>query len=336
MRHWNSRRWVRILGAVLIGVVLLVTLGPFLVPVRPLDGLVSAQAAATEASRFVTIPFAGTDGVDIHYVTEGSPPLGDAPTVVLLHGSMFNTNTWNEVMSAFGASWHVVAYDQVPYGFSEKLIEGDWSERNPYTTQSAVDQLFAFLDAIGAGDVVLVGNSFGGVLAAQAALAEPDRVEALVLVDAAVYVEEEIPGWLMELPQTRRLGPLFARWLGLDEGFVRGTYADPGRLSAERLALTRAHAEVEDWDRALWEYLRAWSAEPPDVADRVAEIHVPALVVSGDSDSIVPIGDSERLASELPDAELVVLPDCGHVPQEECPDEFESAVIGWLARQGLD
>lgn len=336
MGNWTGKRWFRPLGVLLAVIVLLLMLGPFLIPVRPLEGLVSAQDAAGSESQFVTIPFEGTDGIDIHYISEGTQPRRDSPTFVLIHGSMFNANTWNEVMDNFGERGRVVAYDQIPYGLSEKLVNGDWSERNPYSTEAAVDQLFAFLDVLDVDNVVLVGNSFGGVLAAQAALAEPERVEALVLVDAAVYVQEEMPAWLMDLPQTRRLGPLFARWLGQDEGFVRQAYSDPHRISAERMAMTQAHTQVEDWDLALWEYLRAWGAEPPSLVDRIPEIQQPALVIAGESDTVVPVTDGERLHRELPNAELVVLPACGHVPQEECPAAFEDAVAAWLAQRELD
>jgi pimeloyl-ACP methyl ester carboxylesterase len=324
---------VQALGALLIATVLVLLLGPFLVPVRPLEGLETAREAATSESAFVTIPFEGTDGIDIHYVSAGMPSGGEAPTFVLLHGSMFNANTWNEVRGFFAEQGRVIAYDQIPYGLSEKLVDGDWSARNPYSTEAGVDQLFALLDALGEDDVVVVGNSFGGVLAAQAALEHPDRVEALVLVDAAVYVQEEMPAWLMDLPQVQRLGPIFTRWLGRDEGFIRQTYADPDRITAERMALTQTLTRVEDWDRALWAYLRAWSAEPPAVANRVSEIQQPVLVITGDSDTVVHVEDSERLEAELPYAELVVLPDCGHVPQEECPDAFADAVGAWLSER---
>lgn len=163
---------------------------------------------------------------------------------------------------------------------------------------------------------------------------EPERVKALVLADAAVYVEEEVPAWLMNLPQVRRLGLLFARRLGQSEAFIRQTYRDPELISGERMALTMVNTQVENWDTALWEYLRVWGTDAIDLTDRIDQIQQPTLVISGDSDAIVPLADSQRLHSELPRAELAVLTACGHVPQEECPEQFEEAVAVWLSKLG--
>jgi dipeptidyl aminopeptidase/acylaminoacyl peptidase len=157
-------------------IILLLAIGPFLIPVRPLDGLVSAQQVAADGSKFITVPFDGTDGIDIHYVANELDSADAAPTFVLLHGSLFNAFTWSEVMDFFGERGQVVAYDQIPYGLSEKLVAGDWTERNPYSSEAAVDQLFTFLDALDVNNVVLVGSSYGGTLAVQAALSQPERV----------------------------------------------------------------------------------------------------------------------------------------------------------------
>jgi pimeloyl-ACP methyl ester carboxylesterase len=297
-----------------------------------LAGLAAAQEVAPDDSRFVTIPFEGTDGLDIHYLERGSDAGGAKPTFVLLHGSMFNAFTWDQTLDFFAERGRVIAYDQIPYGLSEKPVAGDWRARNPYASSAAVDQLFSLLDALAVGRVVLVGNSYGGVIAVQAALAQPARVEALVLVDPAVYVEEEMPAWLMNLPQMRRLGPLFARQLGQNEAFFRQTYRDPNRITDDRLAATSIHTQVADWDLALWEYLRAWSVDLSALAGQFGEIDQPALIVSGDSDTIVPVEDSQRLNTALQNSDLVILPQCGHVPQEECPEAFMGAVDAWLRR----
>lgn len=82
----------------------------------------------------------------------------------------------------------------------------------------------------------------------------------------------------------------------------------------------------------MWEYLRAWGVDTPDLAARIPDIQQPALVITGYSDTVVPVTDSHRLESELPNSELVILPSCGHVPHEECPEAFEEAVDAWLSQ----
>ena len=106
-----NKRFVRtlakILGAIFILVILLVLVGPFLIPITPLEGLASAQQVATNESKFITIPFPGTDGIDIHHLSNDANATDEAPTFVLLHGSNFNSYTWTEVVDFFGQQGHV-------------------------------------------------------------------------------------------------------------------------------------------------------------------------------------------------------------------------------------
>lgn len=323
-------KWLAIVAVVLF---LLAMIVPFLIPITPIEDVGAIEDAAAPESRFITIPFEGTDGIDIHYLTDQAPhetPDETETTFVLLHGSVFNAFTWNEVIDFFDERGRVIAYDQVPYGLSEKLVEGDWSGPNPYSADASVEQLITLLDMLDVDQAILVGNSYGAVPAVQAALTHPERVEALILADSAVYVQESLPAWLINLPQIQRLGPLFARMIGDSESFVRQTYLDPTAVDGERLRLTLIHTEVEGWDDALWAYLQEWGTSPADVAGQLPAIQQPTLVITGDSDAIVPVADSERLAFELPNAEYNLLPSCGHVPQEECPALFESVVEEWL------
>lgn len=318
------------LGIFFLILVVLLAVGPFFVKVSPLEGLSSPAQVTSDESKFVTIPFNGTDGIDIHYLEGGSATNEQPYTFVLLHGSNFNAYTWNDVIDFFGEYGRVVAYDQIPYGLSEKLVEGDWTEDNPYSSTAAVEQLFSFLDALEIDNAVLVGNSYGANLAVQAVLAKPERIDGLILVDAAVYVQEQMPAWLMNSPQMQHVGPLFARQLGQSEAFINQTYSDPEKISEERMRLTTIQTQVTDWDIAYWEYLKVWGADAPDYVSMLSEIQQPTLVISGDNDHVVPLADSERLNAKLPNSELIVLANCGHVPQEECPASFEDAIAAWL------
>ena len=323
-------------GIVLLVLLLAAAIVPFLIPVTPLENLASAQSVAPPESRFVTIPFAGTPGIDIHYLADEPPGDGESagePTFVLLHGSNFNAFTWNETLDFFDERGRVIAYDQIPYGLSEKLVAGDWNGRNPYSTEAAIAQLFTLLDTLDVEKAILVGNSYGSVLALEAALAQPERVEALILADSAVYVAESMPAWVMTLPQMQRLGPLFGRMIGGSEAFVRQTYLDPAAIDDERMRLTLIHTEVTDWDIAMWDYLREWGTAPIDVGEQLTDISQPSLVITGDGDTVVPAADSERLANALPNADYAVLTNCGHVPQEECPTQFTNVIDTWLAQR---
>ena len=223
-----------------------------------------------------------------------------------------------------------IAYDQIPYGLSEKLTEGDWAEMNPYTTESALKQLEFFLDTQNINQVFLVGSSFGGTLAIQAALEYPSRIAGLILVSPAVFVDESMPGWLVNSPQMDRVGPLFARSMGSGTSFYEKCYADPSVFSGMRKTQTMIMTKIHDWDFALWQYLKAWGKGSINFKDRIPGIEIPVLIVSGESDRIVPPKDAQKLHAKLPGSTLVFIPDTGHLPQEESSEEFLDIALPWI------
>jgi pimeloyl-ACP methyl ester carboxylesterase len=153
-----------------------------------------------------------------------------------------------------------------------------------------------------------------------------------VLEDAAVYDYTATPEWvasLLRLPFMDRFGPLLVRSITLwGEVVIREAWSDPNKITVELISDYKKPLQAKNWDRALWELVLA--RHPLGLEQRLDEVSVPALVITGEDDHIVPARNSERLAAELPAAELVVIPGCGHVPHEERPPEFLEAVTGFL------
>ncbi len=308
---------------------------PWLIPTDPLPGLAQARSVATPASHFVTIPFDGTGGLDIHYLTGSGVGGPQTPNFLLLHGFTFNAFTWDEVLKPFDELGRVVAYDQPPYGLSAKPTRADWGVTSPYTREAAVVQLFRVMDALAMDRAILVGNSAGGALALEAALAQPHRVTGLVLLDPWVYIRRPtLPRRIAGLPQIERLSLLLARQIGQSDALLRRSYADPTRITAERAALTGIHAQVQNWDLAWGELLHRSLTSVATVSAHLDEIDQPTLVIAGREDRLVPFADSEQAASSLPNATFVPLAGCGHVPQEECPRQVMQAIRDWLAAEG--
>lgn len=324
------KRLGKIILAVLAVLLVIILIGPFLVPVRPLEGLQAPAALAQNESAFLTLPYPGTDGIDIHYRTDGE----GEPAFVLLHGFASSLFTWDNVFSDFAARGQTFAYDRPPFGLSERLVAGDWSETNPYTPDAAIEQLLALMDTQGLERAILVGNSAGGTLALRTALAHPERVDALILISPAVYAGGGAPGFIQPIlntPQMQRLGPLVSRaFLSLGGSLETQAYHNPTLITDEQRGKSRLGLQVENWDQALWAFTTASQAS--DLAERLDEINVPVLIITGDDDRVVPTEQSIRLAGEIPNADLVVIPACGHVAQEECPEAFRAAVEQWLPK----
>jgi len=274
--------------------------------------------------------FIDVDGLQVHYKIVGQ----DEPTLVLLHGFAASVFSWRKVMEPLSEAGMVVAFDRPGFGLTARPMPGEWAGESPYSPEAQADLTVALLDELGIDRAVLVGHSAGGTIALLTALRYPERVEALVLEGAAVYENTGTPEWmgpLLRTPPMGRLGPLLVRSITLwGEAAIRTAWSDPDKITVELISGYKKPLQVENWDRALWEVVLA--SHPLGLEERLDEVSVPALVITGERDRIVPTRNSERLSAELPAAELVVIPGCGHVPHEECPAEFLLAATEFFSR----
>ena len=308
--------------AVLAGILAVVLVGPFLVPVPPLEGTLPPEALADPDSQFIEI-----NGLTVHVKTLGQ----GEPVFVLLHGFGASLYSWHAVMEPLSQYGTVIAYDRPAFGLTERPLT--WEGQNPYGPEAQVTLLIGLLDHFGVQQAILVGNSAGGTVSMQTTLAYPERVSALVLVDPAVYGGGGAPAWmrpLLNTPQMRHLGPLFARQIQVrGPELISTAWHNPALLQPEIIEMYKKPLQVENWDKALWELTLA--SRSSGLAEHLGELTLPVLVITGDDDRIVPTANSIRLADELPNAGLVVIADAGHVPHEEHPAAFMDAVINFLS-----
>ena len=307
-------------STLVLGILLLILLvGPFLIPVPPLQNTVPPRQLADDDSQFVTLR-----GLEVHYKATGQ----GEPTMLLLHGFGASVFSWHQVIDPLAEWGTVIAYDRPAFGLTERPLPEKREGENPYSAAFQVQMVIDLMDTLGVQRAILIGNSAGGTISALAALAHPDRVQALVLVDPAIYTQNRSSALfrlLVNTPQMRHLGPLFARRIQASgQDFLRSAWHDPTRITAETWQGYQKPLQTENWDRALWEFTAA--SRPTALAEQLTEIAVPTLVITGDDDRIVPTEQSIRAAGEIPGAQLVVVPECGHVPHEECPVLFLDAV----------
>ena len=311
---------LRSLGFFFLLVLAFILIGPLVIPIPPLPDPVAVKDLADADSQFIEV-----NGIEVHYKQYGQ----GEPFMVLLHGFGASTYSWREVLSPLSQLGTVVAFDRPAFGLTERPMPGEWQGESPYNLDSQVELTVGLMDALGIRQAILVGNSAGGTTAMATALKYPERVMGLVMVDAAIYGGGGAPAWirpLLRTPQFDRLGPWFARSIAGEQGdaFIEAAWHDPSKLTDEIRQGYRKPLQAANWDRALWELTKA--SRESGLATRFQELTLPVLVVSGDDDRIVPTADSVRLASELPNAELIVFPACGHVPQEECPQAFMEGI----------
>jgi pimeloyl-ACP methyl ester carboxylesterase len=240
-------------------------------------------------------------------------PTGPATThpVVFVHGLMVDDMATFYFTLGGIAAQHAEAfgYDLRGHGRTQFVDHG-------YRVADHVTDLFALLDEADlTGPVHLVANSFGGAIALRAALARPERVASLVLVEAHYPTD----GWAEEMVATLELAGAQISVDGVMQQFNVTT-----RRKAERIATTA--------DRLIWHStLRAdLGTEQALTADELASIRCPALCLYGAESDLVDRG--RRLATRLPDAELHVFPGATHMLLIERPADLQGLLLDWLAR----
>jgi pimeloyl-ACP methyl ester carboxylesterase len=255
----------------------------------------------------------------------GYDEAGEGPAVVLLHAAIGDRRMWDAQFTSLAATHRVIRYDRRGFGETGGG-PGEYAHH---------EDLLALLDARGIERATLVGASMGGACALDAALAAPERITRLALLGSGLtghtwpdHMQRDIAR-LTAVP-AERLARYAAREGDVDPADVRAMaeanisylVAGPGRevsvLPAGMLALVREMCEQvyrNDWTAPQW------TERIPDTRHRLGEITTPALVVIGTADARGLVELSHHLAAALPNAELAELPDTGHLPSMERPDE---------------
>jgi pimeloyl-ACP methyl ester carboxylesterase len=248
---------------------------------------------------------------------------GEGPEIVLFHEGICDSRMWDPQWEAFTRSHRVLRFDFRGYG------------RTPLSRgkHSAAQDVIDLLDEYGFERAGLVGVSLGGRVALEVALAQPNRVSALVLVGSGLpghdWSDEMKASWEEEEAEFNK-GDLDAAVEVTLRTWVDGPRRKPEDVDPEVRArvgeMQRRALELyqEVGDDAEEELLVA------DVADRLGEIHAPTLVVVGAEDVPDIHAIADKLASEIPGARRATIEKTAHVPSMERPEEFEQLVLGFI------
>lgn len=255
------------------------------------------------------------NGRTISYLRAGDPA---QPTLLLLHGIGGNASQFAGQLAAFADGWDVLAWDALGYGTSSDPGDDwqmtDWS-----------DALDGFLTALGVGPVVLLGQSWGGVLAQVTAERHPQRVRALVLSDTSMGGGSQ--------PAEEAQATLAARLRVLDEmtPAEMARTRTPAVLGPNPSAAARAAAEQMMSEIRPSGYRQAAIAlAAADTRPLHASIAVPTLVLCGAHDRIVPPTTARELQAAIAGAQMVELPEAGHLSGQEDPERYNAALRAFL------
>jgi len=272
----------------------------------------AAAQTAPPAEKWATV-----FGAKIRYMEAGN-----GPVVILLHGLGGDSSNWASNIGPLSQSYRVLAPDQVGFGKSDKPMIN-------YRVSTLVDFLDGFYKKVGIQKASLVGNSLGGFAAAAFTLAHPEKVEKLVLVDAAgfsVGAGDLSPRLVAALnPSTReQVKDIISLIFFNKEMFVNDATID---------AFLERRVTAGD-GYTIQRFIDSIGRGEDALDDKLGAIKQPTLIIWGKQDGLTPLALGERFKKEISGSALVIIDKCGHVPQFEKAAEFNSALMKFLGGNG--
>jgi pimeloyl-ACP methyl ester carboxylesterase len=280
-------------------------------------------------SQFVAI----NGGVTVHLRDEGPR---DAPVIMLLHGSNADLHTWEPWVQALKGRYRVIRFDQVGHGLTGP------DPREDYSTTNFVADIDEVADKLGLKTFVLGGNSMGAKHALAFAIAHPERLSGLVLVDGSGGPMLKIARLEKDDKDSGNVGFAIARMPGVNRIAEQITPRSLIAQSLEQTVSVKSIVTPAMIDR-YWELLRypgnrratlarfSMPYDPLAEAD-ISRFNTPTLILWGEEDRIIPVEAGRWLAKTLPQNTLRTYPKVGHLPQEEAPAATLADLEPWLAQ----
>lgn len=317
--------------AALLGLFLAVIL--FFTALANLRESKTRQEAAPSTGRFVQ-----AGDVEL-FIQELGP--ADGQVILFVHGTAAWSELWRETMEPLAAAgYRCIAIDIPPFGFSER------PSTPSYGNADQAKRIIAMMDTLGIERAILLGHSFGGGATMETALMIPERIDALVLADVGGLnlnlqpVTEpqsaSVMGWFLKTPMVRNpilattgTNPLFTKTL------IGAMILDPADATQKKIDILQQPLVLEDATNTLGDWLNAVLG-PQEISlttdpANYQKLTMPALIIWGDSDTVIPIKEGEYLQSILPNAELVVMDGVNHIPHLEDHAKFIEVVLGFLS-----
>jgi len=243
---------------------------------------------------------------------------GTGEPLVLLHGAGGGAVLWGPVIDLLSKHFHVIAPDVVGYGESDKPDA-------PYDKKYFSAWFRSFCDSLNMGKINLLGNSQGGAIAMQFTIDNPGRVKKLILVGSAGF-----GGW------------------GISPGAMFKMAAAnifPTRRTVQKIVNHLVHKTDnfpgDDGIAYLLEVIRSSGGKLPFVngkgravvpfsSDKLRQIANSALIIWGAKDRILPVSHGKKGHEKMPNAQLRIIPDAGHTPFIDLPEEFKDIILNFI------
>jgi pimeloyl-ACP methyl ester carboxylesterase len=289
--------------------------------------LSSCSMNINKETDFLKGTFYYSDKIQINYEVHGN---GNS-TLVFLHGFGASVETWRDIQLPLSKGNTLYFLDLKGFGLSSKPDDGK------YSLEDQAEIVLAFLKAHNLRDITLVGHSYGGAVALFTYLRDRSGhargiIRRLVLIDAAAYVQE-LPFFIDILRKP------FINWVVMNLVPTQITasftlhylFYDENKLSEERITRYAEYFNQPGSYHSFVECARQIiPANPDSITALIKTIAVPTLIIWGANDPAIPLEEGQRLHQDIRNSKLVIIPNCGHIPHEESPEECLNAILNFL------
>jgi pimeloyl-ACP methyl ester carboxylesterase len=257
---------------------------------------------------------------------------GNGDPILCLHGLGGNIFTWRNFIKPFSRNHKLILVDLRGFGASPKPIDPH------YSLEEHADQIYGIILRDNLTKLTLIGNSLGGAVALLVASRlceqEPNRLSKLVLIAAGAY-KEYLPRYLKLMRTPLGAPMIYLAPSRLATRFVlQAAYYDSQKLTIEQTIAYSGPMASRGGRHALLQ--TAKQCIPPrsdEMIAKLSSITVPTLLLWGREDAVIPLKVGQLLEQAIPNSKLEVIDNCGHIPQEEKPDETIERVCKFLAGQ---
>jgi pimeloyl-ACP methyl ester carboxylesterase len=267
-------------------------------------------------------------GISIHYEEQGQ-----GQPLILLHGYGASTYSWRHVLPYFSRSYRVIAIDLKGFGLSDKPTDSD------YSVPEQSRMVYEFIRIHRLENVILAGHSLGGAVSLLTCLMQSDQgahaISKLILIDTASY-KQDLPLFIsiLTVPIINELSLSLTSSNFKSRMILRKAFFDPSKITNEMVTTYGANLSLPGASQALIKTAKQMVPSNLDeISERYKSIDIPVLLIWGEKDEIVPLEVGRKLAGNIRNSRLVVVPNCGHVPQEECPNQAIEAMEKFLSAQ---
>lgn len=265
-------------------------------------------------------------GLTMHYRDEGKR---DGPVLVLLHGSNASLHTWEPWVARLVSKYRIISVDQIGHGLTGPNPTGQ------YDSAAFVGTLNAALTKLGVTRFALAGNSMGGYVAWEYALAYPGNLTHLLLIDAAGPPDDpdkDLPIGF-RIARAPVLGKI-ALIITPRSVFERSLHGSVSNQAIVTPAAINRYWELNRFPgnrKATGERFAQYGTRDTNTA-RLGEIRIPTLIMWGAEDKLIPVSGADWFAAKIPGSVKLVYPGIGHIPMEEAPDRSAADLDSFLSK----